>query len=110
MKIYLDDIRICPYDDKEDYPCERGWVTVRDGASFKLIVSSVKEPIEEISFDNDLGFNEPEGWELANWLFEQIREGNIPKPESFSVHSANPVASKRIQATLDDIVKWEENS
>ena len=50
--------------------------------------------VEEISCDNDLGENEPEGYKLLDWLEATGR--NYP----IHIHSANPVARERMRAII----------
>ena len=51
--------------------------------------------IDEISCDNDLGENEPEGYKLLDWLEATGR--NYP----IRIHSANPVARERMRAIIE---------
>lgn len=92
IKIYLDDIREAPL----------GWVVVRNSFDFKKLVLKTPEDIDKISFDNDLG-ERIEGWELANWLRDEIKAGTVKRPRSMSAHSWNPVARDKINATIREI-------
>ena len=56
--------------------------------------------VEEISFDNDLGLDSEQGYQIADWLEEKIFLGEIPAPKLTSIHSANPVAAERLKMTL----------
>ena len=94
MKLWIDDIRKAP----------EGWVWVVDAESATR--EFLKGYITEVSFDNDLGPDSLEGWQVANWLEHQVRMGVLPAPEIMKVHSGNPPGKARIQATLDAIAKF----
>lgn len=64
-----------------------------------------------ISFDHDLGLEES-GYDIAKWIVEQILDGNLdlPKEFSYTVHSANPVGKRNIEALFNNFTKyWTEN-
>ena len=63
----------------------------------KLII--LTNNINSISFDNDLGEGQEEGYILANWIEEKAFNKEIPKM-NWKVHSRNPVASKRIEQSM----------
>ena len=58
-----------------------------------LLVDNSKE-IEEMSFDHDLGENEPTGYDIAKWLAENCLER---WPLVVKVHSQNPVGAENIR-------------
>lgn len=92
MKLFLDDVR----------PCPDGWILARNEREFKEAFNC-GQYVKEVSFDNDLGAAEKEGWELINWLRDNIYSGVVLAPKRMYVHSMNPVARQRIQATINDI-------
>jgi hypothetical protein len=88
MKIFLDDQ--WETDRKSWVPA--GYVGVKNFVEFKKLAEDAlarDEKIEAISFDNDLGTGEPEGWEIAKWLVEKHPEVFAHNPE-IKIHSANP--------------------
>lgn len=95
MKIFLDDVR-------DPFPWmidEGGWVTVRSSEEFlKLLADHTLAGIEAISFDNDLGTPGLMGYELLDKI-EAMVEAGESRPEIY-VHTANPVAAKRMYETL----------
>jgi hypothetical protein len=91
MKIWLDDER----------PAPEGWRHVKTFDEFRVAFET--GPVEAVSFDNDLGWGQREGWEIANWLRDEVVAGRITAPISLRVHTANPAARPRIEATLREI-------
>jgi len=90
MKIFLDDERNpndwVGYDDS--------WIIVRNCKEFKKTIIQAFHDVEEIeviSFDNDLGENEPEGYECAKWLVNELFV--IPK---ILIHTMNTPAGLNI--------------
>ncbi|WP_425434614.1 cyclic-phosphate processing receiver domain-containing protein [Paenibacillus catalpae] len=61
IHVYLDDYR----------PCPKGFVLARNAAECKLLIDS--EPIDILSLDYDLGWNEPTGYEVVRYLVESAR-------------------------------------
>lgn len=54
-----------------------------------------------ISFDHDLGDNEPTGYDFAKWLVDQHLNGNLNiSSMGFYVHSQNPVGARNINMLL----------
>ena len=95
MKIWLDDIR---------KPPDSTWDWATDEEEFKDCFL-MGEFVQEISFDNDLGACEKEGWELARWVLDRVVDGHITAPDRMYCHSMNPVARQRIEATIRDVEK-----
>ncbi|GEM_PF-1930138 len=94
MNIFLDD-QI--YTDRKDW-VPKGWVGVVNFAEFKAVFEEAltsAEKIEAISFDNDLGEGEKEGWEIVKWLTEEYPEFFAEQPELL-IHSANPEGRKNL--------------
>lgn len=83
MKIFLDDIRE-PYDNT--------WVVTRNMATFRDAVLTTSEPIIEMSFDHDLGENEPTGHEATKWFIEMVLDNPAlgRSLEKVYAHSDNP--------------------
>lgn len=91
MRIWLDDIRLPP----------SGWVWATTENGFKSLIYPGLH-IEAISFDNDLGEGQAEGWQLAKWVFELVQDGKITAPVSMKCHSANVSARKAIEGYIAD--------
>lgn len=91
MRIWLDDIRKAP----------DGWTHVKTFDQFRAAFET--GPVEAVSFDNDLGWGQREGWEIANWLLREVQDGRMRAPAEMRCHSMNPVARSRIEATIRDI-------
>jgi len=61
-----------------------------------------------ISFDNDLGEGNKEGYELANWIEEKAYFRKIPRLQ-WRIHSQNPNQRARIQRAMENADKfWDE--
>lgn len=91
MKIFLDDIREAP----------QGWDKFETVEAVKHYISN-GYPITHISLDHDLGDNVPTGYDLCKWIEEQVYRCNY-KPPILTIHSANPVGRKNMQAAIDSI-------
>lgn len=107
MKTYL-------FLDDERVPSDVTWITmpdydwdiVRNQAQFEHHVTSFGIP-DHISFDNDLGDGMGEGIFCAQWLVDQVLDGNLEwNPEfKFTVHSKNNIAANRIIGLLDPFIQ-----
>ena len=61
-----------------------------------------------ISFDHDLGENQPSGYDIAKWMVNKDLDMNgefIPKKFMYEVHSANPVGRENIRGLLTGYLK-----
>jgi hypothetical protein len=94
-KIWLDDVR----------PAPEGWEWVKNANEFIAAMGKDGSDIEAISFDNDLGLNSPEGWEIAKRVRDAVHLRVIEFPFNIvlEVHSMNPVARKNIENIIGDI-------
>lgn len=95
MKIFLDDL----YNSERKGWIPEGYVGVKNFAEFKTLLEEALEKgekIEGLSFDNDLGEGEMEGWEIARWLTETHPEIFAENPE-LRIHSANPSGRKNLE-------------
>lgn len=106
MKIYLDDNHM------GDRPCPEGWEAAHNFAEFKKIIDDAREkqePIEAISFDNDLGEGEPEGHKIMKWLSETCPELLVnPEQTKITVHSGNTPAIEEMESFLDQCRRHKE--
>lgn len=62
-----------------------------------------------ISFDHDLGDDEPSGKDIANWLinYDMDHDRNtIPADFQFYVHSRNPVGKQNIEGLLNEYLAY----
>jgi len=89
MKIWLDDIR---------KPPDESWTWVSTAEKAWALI--LKEEIESISFDHDLGDGKLTGYDLAKTIEEYSYIGGIEKKISWNVHSANPVGRKNIEQAM----------
>ena len=87
MKIFLDDIR---------NPPDSSWTVVRN--AFDAISLIIMGGVEFISFDHDLGLAMT-GADVAKFIEERAYLNHI-QPPNYSIHSANPVGARNIQAAM----------
>ena len=91
MKLFLDDVRNPPDDT---------WDVVR---KYKTALDYWRlYPIEEISFDHDLG-EENTGYDFAKFIEFACNDGH-PCPK-WQIHSANPVGRKNIEMAMKNAEK-----
>ena len=86
----------------EDEPCEVQWVKTQ--IEFEKYIKENGLP-DLISFDNDLGIGNGEGYDCAKWLVEYCMDNNVQLSNWF-IHSANPVAKENIKNLL---INFENN-
>ena len=92
----------CLFLDDERFPPVSGgpWHIVRSYAEAVAWVEVHGFP-SFVSFDNDLGEGQPEGWRFAQWLIDRdLDSGGMPADFGFAVHSQNPVRRADIAARL----------
>lgn len=102
MKIYLDDMRQAP---------DKDWTVVRTAREFQDQIKDCvakNEKIETISFDNDLGEGQAEGYELLKWLVENHPEYVVGETEILT-HSANPTARENMEALVKSCREHSED-
>lgn len=85
FKIWLDD---------ERYPPSGWWWRTSWDKLLKLLIDKQRRP-DVISFDHDLGLNEPSGHDILKCLAMTFPEYY---PARVEVHSANPVGAENIRA------------
>lgn len=96
-KLWIDDVRPLP----KEYKDSGEWTIARTAweALFKLEIMD----IEEVSLDHDLasfvGNREITGYDILNWLVDR-KVHKQPVPKKVSVHSANPVGVRQMNATI----------
>jgi hypothetical protein len=98
LYIFLDDIRMPPDD------C---WLAVRTAdAAYELIRNAFGQEMT-ISLDHDLGENIPTGYDLLNWLENDIARNPDFRPRiTFQIHSANPVGRANMERAITSIERW----
>lgn len=100
MRIWLDDVRPTPAHDP-------GWTPVTTGEELLAIIANVGlDAIDEISFDNDLGTGCMEGHEVLTRIEELVLTGQVTRVPYLAVHSANPVAARRMHIIIERIMTY----
>lgn len=95
MKIFLDDIRETPEGWARVFTVEELWASYTPCLAYGGVV-------EVVSLDNDLGEGIPEGHTFLDELEEKVfNDPSYPIPKEIRIHSANPVARKRMQSVID---------
>ena len=95
MKIFLDDVRETPEGWARVFTVEELWVSYNLCLAYGGVVDAV-------SLDNDLGDGIPEGYTFLDELEEKVANNPLyPIPKEIRIHSANPVARKRMQSVID---------
>jgi len=89
-KLWIDDIRPAP---------DSSWDIARTYAEAIDKLYAV-DRYDEISFDNDLGTGNGEGYQIVDYLEAAVVRGELRRPRVCMVHSMNPVAKARMKATL----------
>ncbi|MFA5489876.1 MAG: cyclic-phosphate processing receiver domain-containing protein [Candidimonas sp.] len=90
--------------DDEREPVDSSLVVIRSMNQFYDHVARYGCPFY-ITFDHDLGHQQPTGYDIAKWMVDKDLDKNgkfIPKNFSFDVHSQNPVGAANIQSLLDN--------
>src|ERR1044071_4353893 len=99
MKLFLDDLL--------DPPNGLSWWIARSYEEAVTLVQKHGFP-EHVSFDHDLG-DGPTGMDFAHYMIEiDLDHGIMPKNFTYTVHSANPIGEKNIEALLDGYIRWKE--
>ena len=80
----------------EDEPCEVFWVKTQK--EFENYIKENGLP-DLISFDNDLGIGNGEGYDCAKWIVKYCMDNHNQMP-LWHVHSLNPVAKENIENLL----------
>ena len=104
--LFIDDERFPPDDG-------RAWQIARNQTEVASLIKELGPP-SFISFDHDLGDEEPTGYDIAKKLvagdlgeLEGTEfERGLPTDFSFYVHSQNPVGAENIRLLLDGYLKF----
>lgn len=96
MKIFIDD---------ERFPITDGWIICRTKDDFVRTVFEYGFP-DYISFDHDLGDNQPTGFDIAKWIVEYDLDYNVIGSDfAFYVHSQNPIGKINIEEYLNQYLR-----
>ncbi len=96
MKLYLDDIRTAP----------SGWIRVYTAQ--ECIDRLMVEDITELSLDHDLGDESiaGNGYQVLEWLEEQVFLHNFKPPDIITVHSSNTSAADKMRLAINSIHRF----
>lgn len=111
LKIFLDD------DPIRDSWVDDTWTIVRRAHPCTLMLANAGYDgfayVEELSLDHDLGDENENGsgYDVAKWIERQAFDGNWRAvPDRITIHSANPVGRKNMQAAIDSIERMRKKS
>lgn len=94
MKIFLDDVRSPP---------DETWTLFKKAEDVLEVIATEWEQIEAISFDNDLGVGNMEGYRVLDVIEALVHDEaaiHIPHLPKLYIHSANPVARARMATVI----------
>lgn len=95
MKVWLDDIRQAP----------EGWVHAYTVSQAMAFLQTGE--VTELSLDHDLGENQATGYDLLNWIEEQVFHGLL-QPPTMWIHSANPVGCQNMARAIESICRRKD--
>lgn len=84
------------------------WTIARNMKQVQELVNEWGFP-DFVSFDRDLGANEPTGKDIANWLIQYDMDNDrskIPDNFQFFVHSKNPIGKQNIEGLLNEYLAY----
>lgn len=90
MKLYVDDIRACPF----------GWTEARTVTDAIRILATQK--VEHVSLDHDIGFQGRHGADLETFEGVAWYIALMHKPPRVTIHTGNAPAAYRMAAILKD--------
>jgi hypothetical protein len=96
--LFIDDIRDIP---ANVIKTPDQWAIARNANSAREMIMA--NDFEIVSFDNDLGIEDPrqEGQAVLKDLLDLCRDGNKPYPKEIWVHTSNPPARRNMEARLE---------
>lgn len=98
--LFIDDERFPPGDDKP-------WVIARTLKEVQVVIQERGWP-SFISFDHDLGDNQPTGYDIVKWMIDQDLDNDfqcLSDDFQFYVHSQNPIGKANIEGLLGGYLK-----
>lgn len=102
IKVFIDDERFPPSD---GHP----WIIIRTLQQFKHLVETKGFP-DFISFDHDLGENEPTGFNIVQYIVEtDLDKNNIPAHFTWYTHSQNPIGKINIDCLLKSYLEFKNS-
>ena len=94
MKLFVDDVRPAPDD----------WFLVTEiEPAITLLEAGI---VTDLSLDHDLGEDKQTGYDLMNWIEEQVHTNEYFKLPEISFHTSNPAGRKNMVAAYKSILKW----
>lgn len=91
-QLFIDDDRV----PGQVYDSNDGWTICRTLDEVQKTCER-RGPPSAVSFDHDMGTDQPSGYEIAEWMID-----NGILPDDWRVHSANPVGAQRIRKLCED--------
>ena len=93
IKVYLDDERLTP----------KGWIGVKTPSEVIKLLKS--KNVTHLSLDHDLGDdkNIGTGYDVLNWIEEQVYTKENFKCPNIIIHTANPSAMRKMTLALKSI-------
>lgn len=99
MKVWLDDERPAPF----------GWVRVRWPSEAIWLLKTGN--VDELSLDHDLGDDTiGTGYDVLQWLEEQVAVNDFVPPAKISVHSANSSAREKMLRAIKSIYCFHQRN
>lgn len=99
--------------DDERFPSSKEYdmIIARTMDEVKNLVSDLGMP-SFVSFDHDLGDNEPTGYDIAKWMVDVDLSGAYTFPDDFDfyVHSQNPIGKRNIEEYLGSYLKFKKDN
>ena len=97
-QLFLDDLRQAP---------DSSWIVARTYGEAVDIVIERGFP-NMVSFDHDLGDDQPTGKDFANFLINtDLDDNSMPDNFQYLVHSANPVGAENIRSVIDGYLQFK---
>jgi hypothetical protein len=103
--MFLDDVRQPPEDVFGIIP----WIVIRNVRDGITMITYAGWPTE-VSFDHDLGPNEPSGMDFAKFLVEEdLDHDTMPENFTYKLHSSNPPGRDNIDGLLGQYLKLRKS-
>lgn len=78
------------------YPADIPVVHCKNLRQFKHVLRNCPVGIDYVSFDHDLGEDEPTGYDVVKWYTQYLDESGSPAPK-MCFHSQNPVGRNNMR-------------
>lgn len=96
IKLWIDDCRPAP---------DNSWTVAKN--YWEAIEILQKGNIVAVAFDHDLGSGSPTGYDIANWLEEQVVKNGYRLPRNITIHTDNPTGRKNICAAIQSARRFQ---